>query len=216
VSVSAQPDAVVSAAERTRLDQLLVDILADLELDYERPEQGAFLVKLPGEHKLATMCWLVVQDFSLLVEAFFMRKPDENAEGLYRWLLQRNSKMYGLAFSVDRLGDVFLVGRRRSTSRRLTACSAACCGIPTTRSTPLSGWGSRPPFAESGTGGASAARARPTWRPSPGSRGRRSSCRVPVPVPVPAPVGRLSTVGRARSRRCALSLTLCACRPDSW
>ncbi len=116
MSAPAQPDAVISAAERTRLDQLLVEILADLELDYERPAQGAFLVKLPGEHKLATMCWLVVQDFSLLVEAFFMRKPDENAEGLYRWLLQRNAKMYGLAFSVDRLGDVFLVGRQPLSS----------------------------------------------------------------------------------------------------
>lgn len=116
MAVSADSSAVLSEAERTRLDQLLVEILTGLELEYERPAEGAFLVKLPGEHKLATMCWLVVQDFSLLVEAFFMRKPDENAEGLHRWLLGRNAKMYGMAFSVDRLGDVFLVGRQPLSS----------------------------------------------------------------------------------------------------
>jgi len=116
VAASAESSAVLSHAERMRLDQLLVEILNELELEYERPALGAFLVKLPGEHKLATMCWLVVQDFSLLVEAFFMRKPDENAAGLHQWLLQRNAKMYGLAFSIDRLGDVFIVGRQPLTS----------------------------------------------------------------------------------------------------
>jgi hypothetical protein len=85
--------------------------LDDRELEYEEAEPGAFLVKLPGTHKLATMTWLVVGDHSLQVEAFFIRKPDENHEAFYRWLLERNARMYAVAFAVDNVGDVYLVGR---------------------------------------------------------------------------------------------------------
>ena len=39
------------------------------------------------------------------------RKPDENHEGVYRWLLQRNLKMYGVSFALDAVGDIYLDGR---------------------------------------------------------------------------------------------------------
>jgi Putative bacterial sensory transduction regulator len=97
---------------RAELDALIAEALAAREVEHERPGPGAFLAKLPGVHRLATMCWLVVGDHSLLVEAFFMRRPDENHAELYRFLLARNARMYGVAFSVDHLGDVYLVGRR--------------------------------------------------------------------------------------------------------
>jgi hypothetical protein len=97
--------------ERTRLDGVIEATLVDLELEYEHPRNGAFFVKLPGEHKLATMTWLVVQDFSLLIEAFFMRKPEDDPAAVHSWLLGRNAHMYGMSFSIDRLGDVFLGGR---------------------------------------------------------------------------------------------------------
>ncbi|HVA59323.1 MAG TPA: YbjN domain-containing protein [Mycobacteriales bacterium] len=93
-----------------RLDAVIAAALDDAELHYERPRPGAFLVALAGQHKLATNCWLVVGQHSLLVEAFFVRRPDENHAGFYRWLLERNARMFGMAFSVDRLGDVFIAG----------------------------------------------------------------------------------------------------------
>ena len=40
-----------------------------------------------------------------------MRQPDENREQLWAWLLQRNARMYGVAFAIDTVGDVYLVGR---------------------------------------------------------------------------------------------------------
>lgn len=80
-------------------------------LTYDRPDERSFLVTLPGTHKLVTMCWLVAGEHALLVEAFVMRHPDENREQLHDFLLQRNARLYGVAFSVDRLGDVYLVGR---------------------------------------------------------------------------------------------------------
>ncbi len=93
------------------LDTVIRSTLDERELQYERPDEGAFLVKPPGTHKLATMCWLVVGHHALLVEAFVMRRPDENRELLYDFLLQRNARMYGVAFSVDPAGDIYLVGR---------------------------------------------------------------------------------------------------------
>ena len=66
---------------------------------------------LPGTHKLKTLCNLVVGDHAVRVEAFVMRQPDENREQLWAWLLQRNARMYGVAFSIDTVGDVYLIGR---------------------------------------------------------------------------------------------------------
>jgi hypothetical protein len=90
---------------------VLRGILDDAELRYEEPGPGSFVVRLPGAHKLATVAWFVVGTHSLQVEAFFCRRPDENAEAFYRWLLGRNLSMYGLSYAVDDAGDVYLTGR---------------------------------------------------------------------------------------------------------
>lgn len=93
------------------LDEVIQSTLDERELSYQRTAPGSFLVTLPGTNKLATMCWLVVGRHALLVEAFVMRQPDENRERLWEFLLQRNSRLYGVSFSVDTNGDVYLVGR---------------------------------------------------------------------------------------------------------
>ncbi|MEV6212086.1 YbjN domain-containing protein [Kitasatospora sp. NPDC051914] len=66
---------------------------------------------LPGTRKLSTTCALRVGDHTLSVNAFVIRRPDENHEGVYRWLLERNTRLYGVAYAIDRLGDVYLAGR---------------------------------------------------------------------------------------------------------
>jgi Putative bacterial sensory transduction regulator len=93
------------------MDEALRAILDDQGLEYERPRAGAYLVKLPGQHKLATMTWLVAGEHSLHVEAFFCRQPDENHAEFYRYLLRKNGGMYGVAFALDQTGDVYIVGR---------------------------------------------------------------------------------------------------------
>jgi len=85
--------------------------LASLELSFEAPRPGAYLVRLEGQHKLATMTWLIAGAHSLHVEAFFCRQPDENHARFYRFLLERSGRMYGVHFSLDPVGDVYLVGR---------------------------------------------------------------------------------------------------------
>jgi hypothetical protein len=89
----------------------LAEALAGLDLEYESPQPGAFLVKLAGQHKLATMTWLIASTHSLHVEAFFCRQPDENHAEFYRFLLERSARMYGVHFALDPTGDVYLVGR---------------------------------------------------------------------------------------------------------
>ncbi|MFF2042417.1 YbjN domain-containing protein [Kitasatospora sp. NPDC058170] len=69
------------------------------------------VVSLPGTRKLSTACALRVGDHTLSVNAFLIRRPDENHEGVYRWLLERNTRLYGVAYAIDPLGDVYLTGR---------------------------------------------------------------------------------------------------------
>jgi hypothetical protein len=85
--------------------------LASLGLSFEAPRPGAYLIRLEGQHKLATMTWLIAGAHSLQVEAFFCRQPDEDHARFYRFLLERSGRMYGVHFALDPVGDVYLVGR---------------------------------------------------------------------------------------------------------
>ena len=89
----------------------LAQILAELGVGYESPQPDSYLVRLEGQHKLITMTWLIEQAHSLHVEAFFCRQPDENHAEFYRFLLERGSRMFGVHFALDPVGDVYLVGR---------------------------------------------------------------------------------------------------------
>ena len=79
-------------------------------LDFEISGNTCTVV-LPGEHKLRTTCSLVAGEHSLSVNAFVARHPDENADAVHRWLLERNRRLFGIAYAIDQLGDIYLVGR---------------------------------------------------------------------------------------------------------
>ena len=85
--------------------------VADLGLDCDEPREGLFSVTLPGTAKLSTACALELGAHGMSIRAFVARRPDENHAAVYRWLLERNLKLYGVAFSVDALGDIYLTGR---------------------------------------------------------------------------------------------------------
>ncbi|WP_045740227.1 MULTISPECIES: YbjN domain-containing protein [Actinoplanes] len=90
---------------------LIESVLTERELEWESTGDGAYVVSLPGTHKLKTACNLIVGRHALRIEAFVMRRPDERHEELWAWLLRRNARMYGVAFSIDAAGDVYLTGR---------------------------------------------------------------------------------------------------------
>lgn len=77
----------------------------------ESPEPGTYVVKLPGTRKLSTTVSLRVGRHTLSLNAFVVRHPDENEAGVHRWLLERNLKLYGVSYAVDRLGDVYVTAR---------------------------------------------------------------------------------------------------------
>ena len=99
-----------------RAEQIITDVLAEHGLPYSR-YQGAhgglpgLIVELPGERKLTTNTLLTIGEHSVRVEAFVCRKPDENHEGVYRFLLKRNRRLYGVAYTLDNIGDIYLIGR---------------------------------------------------------------------------------------------------------
>ncbi len=89
----------------------LAAALAELGVDAVREGDDAFLVTLAGERRHRTLVWLVVGAHHLLVESFVCRAPDENHEQVYRFLLQRNAKLRSVAYALDQVGDIHLVGR---------------------------------------------------------------------------------------------------------
>ena len=98
-------------AEQLRAIETVRATLADSDLEWKEISTGVFTVVLPGERKLQTPVRLDVGRHALGVHAFVARHPDENHERVYRWLLERNLKLFGVAFAVDHLGDIYLDGR---------------------------------------------------------------------------------------------------------
>lgn len=98
------------------ITELIEKTLQDNDLEYTRHAGAAgglpgLVVALPGERRLKTNTILSIGEHSVRVEAFVCRKPDENHLGVYRFLLKRNRRLYGVAYTLDNVGDIYLVGR---------------------------------------------------------------------------------------------------------
>ena len=95
----------------TDVRDILIEAFEKSELHHVEHSPTVFEVSLPGEKKLQTGCRLEIGRHALGIHAFVCRNPDENHEVVYRWLLERNLKMFGVAFAVDSAGDIYLDGR---------------------------------------------------------------------------------------------------------
>ena len=91
----AAADRLVTWAEESGLE---VDRLADTHA----------VVSLPGEKKLKTTVSVKCSPRSIDLQAFVIRHADENHGEFHAWLLHKNSRLKGLAFATDKLGDVYL------------------------------------------------------------------------------------------------------------
>ncbi|GAA3779625.1 type III secretion system chaperone family protein [Streptomyces chiangmaiensis] len=98
-------------SDEQKAAQVIEGVLEDAELEWESPQAGSYVVKLPGTRKLSTTVSLIVGRHSLSLNAFVIRHPDENEPAVHRWLLERNLKLYGVSYAVDPLGDIYLTGR---------------------------------------------------------------------------------------------------------
>jgi len=94
-----------------QVTRVIEQTFKDADLEWESPDTGSYVVKLPGTRKLSTTCSFLVGKHSLSVNAFVVRHPDENDAAVHRWLLERNLKLYGVSYAIDSLGDIYLVGK---------------------------------------------------------------------------------------------------------
>lgn len=102
---------MTTTPEQRHASDVVRAALTETGLDVVEHRPGVFEVVVPGERKLQTAVRLEVGDHALSVHAFVARHPDENHEAVYRWLLERNLRLYAVAFAVDSAGDVHLDGR---------------------------------------------------------------------------------------------------------
>jgi putative sensory transduction regulator len=91
--------------------EVIESALRASDVEFERVGPETFVVALPGEKRLKTACWLTIGAHALEIEAFVMRKPDENHEQVYAFLLRHNVRMYAVSWAIDAAGDVYLTGR---------------------------------------------------------------------------------------------------------
>ena len=87
------------------------EFLDSHDLEFEQKDSDTYLITLPGEKKLQTHCALIVGNHSLSINAFVIRKPDDNEAAVHAWCLSKNASLYGIAFAINELRDIFLVGR---------------------------------------------------------------------------------------------------------
>jgi hypothetical protein len=79
-------------------------------VEWEQTGPTDLVVVLPGEQKLRTTVSVSAGAAAITFNAFVMRHPAENVAAIMRWLLERNRRIFGLAYAIDQLGDIFLVG----------------------------------------------------------------------------------------------------------
>ncbi len=91
--------------------ELILQFLREREIESTLVDGRTFVVQLPGEKRLKTACHLTVNRESVRVEAFVCRRPDEDFEKVYKYLLRRNRRLYQVAYTLDNNGDIYLVGR---------------------------------------------------------------------------------------------------------
>ena len=100
-----------TSQDQERAAEVVRAWLATNEIEAQEPSPGLFSFALPGEKKLQTPVRLDVGAHALGVHAFVCRNPDENHERVWRWLLEKNLRLYAVAFAVDRTGDIYLDAR---------------------------------------------------------------------------------------------------------
>lgn len=94
---------------------IIAQTLVEREITFteQRGPDGkpALIVELPGERKQKITTMVSPGDHAVRIEVFVCRRPDENTEGVYRYLLKRNRRLYAVAYTIDNMGDIYLVGR---------------------------------------------------------------------------------------------------------
>ena len=108
-----------SSAELDVLEALIGEVLdAQVEdnpaveaVEKIATQPPSWYLRLSGEVKHNFSAELTLGQRSLHFETYFIPAPEENLEQFWRHLLVRNTKMYGMGFTVHDDGGVYIEGR---------------------------------------------------------------------------------------------------------
>lgn len=89
--------------------EILETTLSERDIPFQRLGHDVFIASLAGERKMTIPVAIFIRDRTLVVESFFMRRPAENHEGVYRMLLARNVRARLIHFALGDHDDVYLV-----------------------------------------------------------------------------------------------------------
>jgi hypothetical protein len=95
---------------RARARQVVLDVLADNDLEVAEVGDGKLLTQLSGEWKRTIPLLLHVDERSLKLTSLLAGVPDEGHVDVYRILLSRNQRPLPVHFGLDDEGDLILTG----------------------------------------------------------------------------------------------------------
>ena len=84
--------------------------LAEQGIASSRAGEAVWTFSLSGDHKKSLPVVLEQRETTLGLQAFFIRRPFEHADEVYRMLLSRNFRRSPVRFAADADGDIYLVG----------------------------------------------------------------------------------------------------------
>jgi hypothetical protein len=75
------------------------------------PHERRWFVRMRGEERDVIAVWLRLGQRTLQYETYMMPAPEEGHAELYEYLLRRNEKLNGLAFSIGEEDAIYVRGR---------------------------------------------------------------------------------------------------------
>ncbi len=90
-----------------------LDLVADDSSDVVNAEEfeGRWAIRMTQQVRDFTTVWFDVGERTVGFEAYVLPNPPVGHEEVYRQLLTRNHRMWRPHFSIDKDGDLFLIGR---------------------------------------------------------------------------------------------------------
>ncbi|NNC91259.1 MAG: hypothetical protein HKN80_02080 [Acidimicrobiia bacterium] len=90
-----------------------LDLVADDSSDVVNAEEfeGRWAIRMTQQVRDFTTVWFEVGERTVGYEAYVLPNPPAGHHEVYRQLLARNHRMWRAHFSIDKDGDLFLIGR---------------------------------------------------------------------------------------------------------
>lgn len=88
--------------------ETVLEYAAKCGADTEQVAENTLLMSVAGTQRHRIAIVVTVGAHYLRLQSFVARKPEEQHELVYRWLLEQNTRLLGVAFGLDSFGDIYL------------------------------------------------------------------------------------------------------------